>query len=92
MPKLLASSFSRLLPAVILALAGCTAHAPYRTVLNNAGCTVPEGTEENSAITPEIAKEYELRFVVFDNQGWLHERCPSRQIGEVAVCKKNLRP
>lgn len=63
---------------MLTALSACATHAPYRTV-TGAGpedCT-PTGDERITPTdchkrTPEHSRNYDLYFVEFDDQGWLH--------------------
>ena len=57
-----------------LALSGCATTRPYRTAINrdHQPCGVVGSASNCAHSTPEVTPEYELHFVEFDDQGWLH--------------------
>lgn len=69
---------ARLSAAVIAItiLGACSTTHPYRTSFNTTNTLCRSPTEPTRAdcshLTPEIASGYELHFVEFDDQGWLH--------------------
>lgn len=62
--------------ALLLGLPACTTSRPYRTALNKTAMHCADSLKTKSdtctSLTPELTEEYELYFVEFDDQGWLH--------------------